>query len=66
MNTEEKTEIKLENLVKLDQIQLEQLSEGRLRFVDHPTKGQRIADTRCAYVNTFGMKMTEEEKDLFR
>ncbi|MFY0714331.1 hypothetical protein J1D01_11675 [Seonamhaeicola sp. NFXS20] len=65
MNTEEKTEIKFENLVKLDQRQLEQLSEGRLTFVDHPTKGQRRVDTRSAYVNTFGMEMTEEEKALF-
>lgn len=59
-------EIKLENLVKLDQRDLEKLSEGRLIFVDHPTKGQRRVDTRCAYVNTFGMKMTEEEKALFK
>ena len=65
MDTKEKTEIKFENLVKLGQRQLEQLSEGRLTFVDHPTKGQRRVDTRCAYVNTFGMEMTEEEKALF-
>ena len=54
MNIKDKTEIKLENLVKLDQRDLEKLSEGRLIFIDHPTKGQRRVDTRCAYVNTFG------------
>lgn len=65
MNTEENTEIKFENLVKLNQRQLEMLSEGRLIYIDHPTKGGRRVDTRCAYVNTFEMEMTEEEKDLF-
>tara|TARA_R110000868_G_scaffold33215_1_gene120807 strand:+ start:1087 stop:1278 length:192 start_codon:yes stop_codon:yes gene_type:complete len=61
----EQNEIELKNLVKLNQNQLEQLSERRLIFVDHPTKGQRRVDTRCAYINTFGMEMTEEEKSLF-
>jgi hypothetical protein len=58
--------IKLENLVKLTQIELKKISEGRLTFINHPTKGQRRVDTRCAYVNTFGLEMTEDEKKLFK
>ena len=57
--------ITTENLVKLTQQELIKLSEGRLLYVDHPTKGIRRPDTRGAYVNTFGMEMTEEEKALF-
>jgi len=59
------TELKLENLVALTQQELEKITEGKLLYVDHPTKGKRKVDTRYTYVNTFGMKMTEKEKALF-
>jgi hypothetical protein len=64
-NMKKTTELKLENLVKLNQQELEKFSEGRLLYVDHPTKGVRTVDTRATYVNTFGKNMTEEEKKLF-
>lgn len=55
-----------ENLVKLNHNDLIKFSSGELTFINHPTKGMRRVDTRCAYVNTFGMLMTEEEKNLFK
>jgi hypothetical protein len=62
-NTNE--ELRLENIIKLTQKDLQKFTEGKLLYVDHPIKGIRTVDTRAVYVNTFGENMTEEEKRLF-
>jgi len=50
-----------ENIVKLNQLDIFHLAEGKLIYVDHPTKGMRKVDAKNVYVNTFGMVLTEEE-----
>ncbi|WP_178989645.1 hypothetical protein [Winogradskyella schleiferi] len=62
MSTEEKTEIKLENLVKLDPNQRDfyKLAEGRLVYVEHPEKGIVYADNMNVFINT--IELTQEEK----
>ncbi|HAI18112.1 MAG TPA: hypothetical protein DCM10_08885 [Xanthomarina gelatinilytica] len=62
MNTEEKEEIKFENLVKLNPNQRDfyTLAEGRLVYVNHPEKGIVYADNMNVFINT--IELTEEEK----
>lgn len=62
MNTEEKEEIKFENLVKLNINYREHIlfAEGKLTYVTHPTKGLVGVDFRNIFVNT--IELTEKEK----
>jgi len=62
MYTKEKTEIKLENLVKLnpDQREYYHLAEGKLILINHPEKGMVWADNKNVFINT--VELTEEEK----
>tara|TARA_R110002049_G_C9004631_1_gene550131 strand:- start:649 stop:855 length:207 start_codon:yes stop_codon:yes gene_type:complete len=66
MNTEENTEIKFENLVKVksDYRVLAQLIEGRMAYIEHPTKGVVGVDIQNIFVNT--VELPKEEKQKLR
>ena len=64
MNTEESNEIKFENLVKVksDYRILEQLIEGRMAYIEHPTKGMVGVDIQNIFVNTIELPKKEKQK----